>query len=117
MMRNLTVNHTNERSAENEGCVRLWASVVRCATADMMRTGRHVKEPHRAQALAWFLSKSQHIGSFLWCCDMLGLSSQAVREKLANGGLKDLKAKYAGLMANYNKGRDKPLDAPKDPEV
>lgn len=116
-MKNLTVNHTNERSAENEGCVRLWASVVRLAAADMVHTGRHVKEPHKTQALAWFMSKAQHIGSFLWCCDMLGLDVQAVREKLTNGGLEDFKARYAGLVAMYNKGRDKPRDAPKDSEV
>lgn len=103
-MGNLNVMRDPQRPQEMEGCIRLWASVIRKAADDYFV--EHHGESLKARC--YFASNRHDIGSFLWCCDALNLNPEAVRESLANGTARRVKAKYAGLVAMHNKGRDKP---------
>ncbi|TET63088.1 hypothetical protein E3J48_03070 [Candidatus Aerophobetes bacterium] len=55
-------------------CKRLWHAVLEQA----------IKDAHwDVAARAWFWSKNQGIGSFLWICSVLGLSPELIRRLLA----------------------------------
>jgi hypothetical protein len=83
-------------------CRRLWASVMRTAADDL-----HTKnDDNRVKARAWFDSESVEIGTFLWCCDILDLNAQAVRQGIkANTNLTS-HGKYAGLLTSFNRTRE-----------
>jgi hypothetical protein len=55
----------------------LWSAVLLLAVDDLTADG----EPRRS-AEAWFNSTSLEIGSFLWCCEALGLDIKAVKRLL-----------------------------------
>jgi hypothetical protein len=55
----------------------LWSAVLLVAIDDLTVDG----EPKRS-AEAWFHSTSREIGSFLWCCEALGLNVNAVKRLL-----------------------------------
>jgi hypothetical protein len=67
----------------------LIAVIVPCALDDLRGGGlstarqdgedpQEIKRKLRRRARRWFLSRRRTAGSFLWCCDLLGLDSDAV---------------------------------------
>lgn len=60
-------------------CLSLWASAFRLHVVDAVREMRNGAE---GIACAWFKSRSNRPGGFLWCCDILGLTPETVRAKL-----------------------------------
>jgi hypothetical protein len=61
----------------------LWSEVLLLAIYDS-RCQASAGKPHdkrrvQRSARAWIRSKSEHPGSFKWCCEMLGLDPQAVQ--------------------------------------
>lgn len=83
---------------EVTACRRLWASVVRSATDDILVNAGTQTNGSRALAWAWVFAEQAHVGSFLWCCDVLGLDSDAVRDKIRWGDFKHSKGFYAALV-------------------
>jgi len=62
---------------------RLWAAVLDQAikdTLDGKGAPRGQESIIAESARAWFASKSQEQGSFLWICDVLGFEPRAVRD-------------------------------------
>ena len=65
---------------------RLWAAVLDQAIKDSQadKPGHNSHESIIAEgARAWFSSKSQEDGSFLWVCDILGIDPEAVQNYIA----------------------------------
>ena len=62
---------------------RLWAAVLDQAIKDTL-DDKGAPKGHESiiaeSARAWFSSKSQEQGSFLWICDVLGFDPAAVRD-------------------------------------
>jgi len=74
------------RAMVDESLLELWREVLNRAIYDL-----HGEDPCteltrcrylRANALAWFSSRSYEPGSFLWVCDILGLEASAVRREV-----------------------------------
>jgi hypothetical protein len=61
---------------------RLWLSVLTQAVnaVKMARTPRG-----RRYQLAWFMTTSQAVGSFAWCCELFGFDAGAIRNALVGG--------------------------------
>lgn len=94
--------------AEALSCRRLWASVVRTAADDLFSGwGKHDTKKRyymgsMASAEAWFKSDVSDVGSFLWICDILDLSAEAIRKSLLSGNYEHSRGKYASLIKQYN---------------
>lgn len=62
----------------------LWAAVLRLAVEDAKRPeGRYQKENSvRNTARRWIADSIDRVGSFVWICDLIGISPQRVRTRL-----------------------------------
>lgn len=59
----------------------LWLAVMEDAVAVRMGAASALTQ-HQSDAAAWFASGRTNTGSFLWVCELLGLSPEAVRAAL-----------------------------------
>lgn len=62
----------------------LWAGVLQIALSDFFSVHDRYSAEKR-DAISWFESSSREIGSFYFCCDILGLSATAIRKALFCG--------------------------------
>lgn len=65
----------------------LWCAVVTQAFEDAggggVTSGQPIDLGRQARALGWIRSSRTDEGSFLWCCENLGLDPAAVRRQVA----------------------------------
>ena len=57
--------------------VSLWYHVLASAFDDL-----HGSDRERADSESWFQAETDGIGSFLWVCEVLGISASAIRRRL-----------------------------------
>ena len=69
-------NEYDSLKRENAEYQMLWASVLLQAVRDF--DSRYLGE--REQALNYVYSKKDHVGSFSWVCDALGLETDRIRQ-------------------------------------
>ena len=72
----------------------LWANVLQLALSDFFCVcfwDRTNAEIYQRNAISWFESSSRELGSFYFCCDILGLSASAIRKELETGDLTALR--------------------------
>src|SRR6266545_1225773 len=72
--------------------LQLWREVLLLAIMDcrgqVVAVNRHGKRYAQGRAQAWIFSTCEDPGSFKWCCEVLGVDSQAVhRQALSPLGL------------------------------
>jgi len=64
-----------------QNCRNLWAAVMERAFLDLdlpQNTAENVEA--KASAIRWFKNKrNKELGSFLWCCDLLGHTPKETR--------------------------------------
>lgn len=63
-------------------CKRLWTAVLKRAVKDVHDNGTTSVISQGTRA--WFGSKNQGVGSFLWICSMLDLNPEFVRKHAAD---------------------------------
>ena len=63
-----------------KACKRLWHAVLDRAIRDMVDPRTRFRD--REEALEWFESERQEVGSFLWVCNILGFNPGTVRTRL-----------------------------------
>jgi hypothetical protein len=64
----------------------LWANVLQLALSDFFCVcfwDRTNAEIYQRDAISWFESSSRELGSFYFCCDILGLSASSIRKALS----------------------------------
>ena len=105
------LSSSTSSSPETACCRRLWASVVRKAADDLFS-----KNGDRDKARAWFASESIQMGSFIWCCDVVDLNHEAVRDSIKNGSIMRSKEKYSGLIRMFKTQMSNHHRDPGDPD-
>jgi hypothetical protein len=64
----------------------LWTAVLELALMDFFRVRfSNSTTGDNRDIHSWFESSSREIGSFHFCCDVLGLSASAIRRELVTG--------------------------------
>ena len=100
---NLTSTSPRQISGQHAEEIALWSHVLRLGIMDGLASSvtRNKLEQDREQdlALLWIQSGEDGLGSFTWVCQLLGLSSAAVREAVM-GELRRTKADKAEGMGH-----------------
>lgn len=69
---------------ENDGYKLLWGAVLERAIDDVSAIRPDKCTQDQRQALAWICSNSHAPRSFLWVCDMCGITASLVRGLITN---------------------------------
>lgn len=83
-----------EETLHDDDCVKLWVGVFERAKEDYEMNNKFA-----LNAELWFRSGNQHVGSFLWLCELFGWNPGSVKNKI----LKYNRVKYKHLTAEEMK--------------
>jgi len=76
-MANICCKRTPYTPHHSDNFPALWAEVMLLAIDDLRAKNKKI----RATAVEWFISNVFAVGSYLWCCMVLGYAPKTIRNK------------------------------------